>query len=416
MAKVGDASVEAVDETMKDLTLDGGRDVANETAALGNLSLADAELSPTATASKELPSILSNLRIDEAASKAAEDAYMAEEPAPQRPKDTRSGPTAPLNSTPLGGVSGSRTSFPTPQKEMPGLRQRVGPVSTGESSTPGNEPSTPARAQPSSSGSQNAAATPVISTPSAPRPILNAQSFPRATQAQTRAQLPLVSLPLHNPPNISSLSYILGLLSGLGLGFAFASTISKDMAGYGPLGMWFALLGAFHEAEYLGAATWRTREVNINSFLINHSTAYHAAFVFGLVEYLLEWYVVPSWKRWNLFSIAGLLVTLGGLVLRNLAIHTLGPHFTHQLPSHPPSTLVQHGIYSILRHPSYTGFFWYSVGTQLMLLNPLACGAYAYVLANFFAARIAEEEERLAGAAGWDAYRKRTAIWIPGVG
>lgn len=28
--------------------------------------------------------------------------------------------------------------------------------------------------------------------------------------------------------------------------------------------------------------------------------------------------------------------------------------------------LVTHGVYSIVRHPSYVGWFWWSVGTQVI--------------------------------------------------
>ena len=108
-------------------------------------------------------------------------------------------------------------------------------------------------------------------------------------------------------------------------------------------------------------------------------------------------------------------MTIVGLVLRNLAVHTLGEHFSHQLSYRPPSKLVMHGIYSVLRHPSYTGFFYYSLGTQLLLLNPVCAIGYGMVLSRFFSDRIEEEEERLAEVEGWEVYRRRTAVWIPGV-
>jgi len=41
-----------------------------------------------------------------------------------------------------------------------------------------------------------------------------------------------------------------------------------------------------------------------------------------------------------------------------------------------------------LRHPSYTGFFYWGIGTQLLLMNPISLIGYAVVLFRFFKERI----------------------------
>ena len=41
------------------------------------------------------------------------------------------------------------------------------------------------------------------------------------------------------------------------------------------------------------------------------------------------------------------------------------------------------------RHPAYAGFFWYSVGTQVLLANPVALLGYIAALYKFFVERIA---------------------------
>lgn len=43
---------------------------------------------------------------------------------------------------------------------------------------------------------------------------------------------------------------------------------------------------------------------------------------------------------------------------------------------------------SYLRHPSYFGWFWWVVGTQVLLWNPLCLVGYAYVSWKFFDQRI----------------------------
>jgi protein-S-isoprenylcysteine O-methyltransferase len=40
------------------------------------------------------------------------------------------------------------------------------------------------------------------------------------------------------------------------------------------------------------------------------------------------------------------------------------------------------------RHPSYAGFFYWALGTQLVLQNPLSFGVYFVLLMRFFSARI----------------------------
>ena len=43
------------------------------------------------------------------------------------------------------------------------------------------------------------------------------------------------------------------------------------------------------------------------------------------------------------------------------------------------------------RHPSYTGFFYWAVATQVLLGNVISVAGFVYVLAKFFEARIIGE-------------------------
>ena len=49
-------------------------------------------------------------------------------------------------------------------------------------------------------------------------------------------------------------------------------------------------------------------------------------------------------------------------------------------------------ISSHFRHPSYAGWFMWSLGSQLILVNPICLLAYAYVSFSFFSERIYCEE------------------------
>lgn len=77
--------------------------------------------------------------------------------------------------------------------------------------------------------------------------------------------------------------------------------------------------------------------------------------------------------------------------------------------------LVTGGVYAYLRHPSYFGFFWWGLGTQLLLGNGICFVGYAVVLWRFFSERIAKEEELLVGFFGaeYEGYRRRTRVGIP---
>lgn len=70
-----------------------------------------------------------------------------------------------------------------------------------------------------------------------------------------------------------------------------------------------------------------------------------------------------------------------------------GTNFNHQVQTERQEghELVSKGIYRYLRHPSYFGFFWWGVGTQLMLGNVVCLVGYVVVLWRFFNARVKRE-------------------------
>jgi len=70
-----------------------------------------------------------------------------------------------------------------------------------------------------------------------------------------------------------------------------------------------------------------------------------------------------------------------------------------------------------LRHPSYTGFFYWGIGTQLLLMNPVSVIGYAIVLFRFFKSRIEYEEKFLIDFFGneYIEYRKTSKVYIPGI-
>ncbi|KAJ3327698.1 hypothetical protein HDU93_001833, partial [Gonapodya sp. JEL0774] len=101
-----------------------------------------------------------------------------------------------------------------------------------------------------------------------------------------------------------------------------------------------------------------------------------------------------------------LTMVLFGQLLRSWAMYTAASNFNHHVQSvhRADHVLVTKGVYSVFRHPSYTGFFYWAVGTQVMMANPVAILAFAVVMRSFFKDRIEFEEETLVEFFGVDKY------------
>src|SRR5271169_974862 len=118
-----------------------------------------------------------------------------------------------------------------------------------------------------------------------------------------------------------------------------------------------------------------------------------------------------------------------GQFFRSLAMVQASSNFSHQIAMEKKAThmLVTSGIYAFVRHPSYFGFFWWSVGTQIFLANPLSTVIFMAVLWKFFSSRIryvpeldeadwSRAEEMLLIKFFGDEYvdyRKKVGVWIP---
>lgn len=72
--------------------------------------------------------------------------------------------------------------------------------------------------------------------------------------------------------------------------------------------------------------------------------------------------------------IFGMVVTVFGILLRALAEIKLEGNFSHIIRQEKSSShqLVTTGIYRYFRHPSYTGWYYYLIGREIILHNGIS--------------------------------------------
>ncbi|XP_050227467.1 protein-S-isoprenylcysteine O-methyltransferase B-like [Mercurialis annua] len=159
------------------------------------------------------------------------------------------------------------------------------------------------------------------------------------------------------------------------------------------LSQMFLAIFFFHSSEYILAVGIHGKSnVTLKSLLVSKN--YLLAMIFSLVEYIVEFYLFPGLKEYWWISNLGIAMVVFGELIRKMAIITAGRSFTHLIKIYHEEhhKLITHGIYRFVRHPGYCGFFIWSVGTQIMLCNPISTIAFTGVVWRFFADRIPYEE------------------------
>ncbi len=117
------------------------------------------------------------------------------------------------------------------------------------------------------------------------------------------------------------------------------------------------------------------------------------------------------------YEIAGLAILVAGVLLRATAILTLRRSFTVNVAVSEGQTVIQHGVYRWMRHPSYTGAFLAILGIGLALGSWASVIAMQLAFLPALAYRIAVEERALTDAFGpaYREYASRTKRLIPGL-
>ena len=121
--------------------------------------------------------------------------------------------------------------------------------------------------------------------------------------------------------------------------------------------------------------------------------------------------------RWLAAQVAGLGLMAAGIVIRSIAIHQLGRFHTPNVAIRADHRLLDTGLYSVVRHPSYLGALIAFFGLGLALDNAVSLALIAVATPCLYLYRIREEDAALLAAFGepYRDYCARTKRLIPWV-
>jgi protein-S-isoprenylcysteine O-methyltransferase len=173
----------------------------------------------------------------------------------------------------------------------------------------------------------------------------------------------------------------------------------------------------YYLSEFIFVCVCHTKDLKWESFLINQSRQYEIAMIACMIEFYLEFrFNIMAKSNKDLRSV-GLVVIAIGMFLRIGAFISAGQNFTHAIREHkePDHILITSGVYRISRHPSYIGWFLFTIGSQILLCNPICLIAFTLESWKFFYERIKYEEITLVKLFGeeFERYRQKTPILIP---
>lgn len=186
-------------------------------------------------------------------------------------------------------------------------------------------------------------------------------------------------------------AFLLGVSGAVGF-LLTAALAYNDVRLWRPA-FFLGVLCVFHFLEFWTTAAYNTPTAYISSFLLTNGSRYRQAHTVAFIEAIITSFFFPSWQArvhppWVVAL--GVLMIVVGQCVRSLAMVQAGTNFNHQVQrqKNEGHELVTTGLYSVFRHPSYFGFFWWGLGTQVALGNTVSFVGYAGILWYFFYTRI----------------------------
>ncbi|KAF9008961.1 Isoprenylcysteine carboxyl methyltransferase family-domain-containing protein [Cyathus striatus] len=223
------------------------------------------------------------------------------------------------------------------------------------------------------------------------------------TRFQQRAAMqsshPLSTTPVIKPPHghipntplaSSTIAFLLGSTFALGFLTFLVGGFSSTWWSTYQLGFFVASWALFHWAEFAVTAGWNLEKCSVDSYLLDNGAMYHIANGTALAEYLITLFFKQEYKKIPYVSQIGILLVVFGQSLRSIAMIHASTNFSHAVAFNKRDShnLVTDGVYRWFRHPSYAGFFYWALGTQLVLQNPISLILFVVLLWRFFYYRI----------------------------
>lgn len=177
-------------------------------------------------------------------------------------------------------------------------------------------------------------------------------------------------------------------------------------------GTLFLLTEIYRNYRFRNQRERKSEGVDKSSLTILWITIGICMFIGGFLTQF-TYFSISSWQPY--FYYTGVIIALLGFVLRYFAIQQLGKAFTVDVQIAENQNLKQDQLYSIIRHPSYTGALFAFFGLAITFSNWLSLAVIAIPIFFAFAYRISIEEKALKAEFGTDylAYSKKTKRLIP---
>ena len=210
--------------------------------------------------------------------------------------------------------------------------------------------------------------------------------------------------------------YLIGLFLTHIFSFSFSMTFFTSSQYY-PLYIYFITLCIYHYTEFFSVLLYHFNKLSCEYFLIDQSLSWIIATFISFIETILETYYFNKYKKIKIFFIIGLIMTIIGQIFRIGGIYTGKKNFTHKISYEKKKEhkLVKNGVFALTRHPSYFGFYLWSIGIEIMCCNPICFIGFTFILFYFFKNRILLEEKLLIQFFGEEylEYKKKVGILIP---
>ena len=190
--------------------------------------------------------------------------------------------------------------------------------------------------------------------------------------------------------------YLIGLSLSVIFSFSFSMIFFTNSIYY-PLYLYFITLCIYHYTEFFSVLLYHFNKLSCEYFLIDQSLSWIIATFVSFIETILETYYFNKYKKIKIFFIIGLIMTIIGQIFRIGGIYTGKKNFTHKISYEKKKEhkLVKNGVFALTRHPSYFGFYLWSIGIEIMCCNPICFIGFTFILFYFFKNRILLEEKLL---------------------